>query len=91
MLDFTEAQTRAVVLLVETLCDALDVPRRVPMDGDALMRLEQTPPELGSFAGVMGHYHAHPTKLDPGTRILERLREDRALYDRLLAPRRGPS
>lgn len=75
MLDFTEAQTKAVVLLVEQLCDSLDIPRAVPMDGGELMRREMTPAELATFAGVMGHFHAHPTKIDPGTRILDRLRE----------------
>jgi len=75
MLDFTEAQTAAAMLLVETLCDSLKLPRRVPIEADgALARRELRPEELARFAGVMGHYHCHPTKLDPGTAILERLR-----------------
>lgn len=75
MLDFTEAQNAALVLLVETLCDTLRIPRRVPIDADgSLLRREMRPAELASFAGVLGHAHCHPTKLDPGSAILERLR-----------------
>lgn len=75
MLDYTAAQIDAVTLLVETLCDALNVPRRVPLDARGeLLRTTMTAAELASFRGLMGHYHCHPTKLDPGTRPLERFR-----------------
>jgi len=75
LLDMTEAQTRAGLLLIEQLCDVLHLPRRVPMDGAALMRRQMTPVELESFEGVMGHCHNHASKLDPGTRFLDMLRE----------------
>jgi N-acetyl-anhydromuramyl-L-alanine amidase AmpD len=75
LLDFTTAQTDAVTLLVESLCDTLGIVRAVPTEGDELMRRQMTAAELGAFSGVMGHFHAHPTKLDPGTALLERLRQ----------------
>lgn len=75
LLDLTAAQTSATLLLIETLCDQLRIPRAVPVDADgALLRREMTPAELASFRGVMGHVHCHPSKLDPGTRVMERLR-----------------
>lgn len=75
LLDLTEPQTASTLLLVEQLCDVLHVPRVVPMEGDALMRRQMTPAELSRFEGVMGHYHSSSMKIDPGTRILERLME----------------
>jgi N-acetyl-anhydromuramyl-L-alanine amidase AmpD len=75
LLDMTEAQTRAGLVLVEQLCDVLELPRRVPTESGELMRRQMTPGELESFEGVMGHYHAHGSKLDPGTRFLDQLRE----------------
>jgi N-acetyl-anhydromuramyl-L-alanine amidase AmpD len=75
MLDFTAAQADAVTLLVETLCDTLRVARAVPLDSDgSLLRRQMTAAELAEFHGVMGHFHCHPSKLDPGTAPLERLR-----------------
>lgn len=77
LLDLTEAQTEATVLLVEHLSDTMRIPRRVPTDGGGLLRRPMTPQELASFAGTCGHFQV-PTKavkLDPGTRVLERLRE----------------
>jgi N-acetyl-anhydromuramyl-L-alanine amidase AmpD len=75
MLDFTAAQDAAVTLLVESLCDALGIRRAVPLGADgSLLRRQMTAGELGAFSGVLGHYHCHPSKLDPGTAILERLR-----------------
>lgn len=75
MLAFTAAQDEAVTLLCETLCDQLELPRRVPVDADgALLRRQFTAGELAAFSGVMGHYHCHSTKLDPGTRFLDALR-----------------
>lgn len=75
MLDFTAAQNDAVTLLVESLCDTLRVKRAVPCEADgSLMRRQMTVGEMASFGGVLGHYHCHPTKLDPGTALLDRLR-----------------
>jgi hypothetical protein len=33
-----------------------------------------TDTELALFSGVLGHYHCHPSKLDPGTDLLDALR-----------------
>lgn len=81
LLDLTEAQTASTILLVEELCDVLHLPRVVPMEGGALMRRQMTEAELAEYSGVMGHYHCHPVKRDPGTRILDRLRERWASRD----------
>lgn len=76
LLALTDAQMDATLLLVETLCDQLRVPRRVPTDGDgSLMRREMTDAELAEFRGVLGHFHCHPSKLDPGTDVLDMLRQ----------------
>lgn len=75
LLDLTAAQTSATLLLIETLCDQMRIPRVVPTDADgSLLRRQMTAAELASFRGVMGHVHCHPSKLDPGTRVMERLR-----------------
>lgn len=75
MLDYTARQQEAVVVLVEALCDAFSIPKRVPCEKDgSLARRKLTSPELANFSGVLGHYHAHDQKMDPGTRPLERLR-----------------
>lgn len=75
MLDFTPPQTASLVLLVETLCDTLSVPRRVPMEGERYSPRQFTPAEFASYRGVLGHLHVHPTKTDPGGRIFETLLE----------------
>jgi len=78
LLDLTEAQYEALVLLVESLCDRHGIPRRVPVDRDGtLLRREMTLAELRDFEGVLGHFQvptAPTVKLDPGTAPLERLR-----------------
>lgn len=75
MLDFTAEQTSALTALVDSLCRDLGVPRVVPLEANgALARRRLELVELAKFRGVLGHYHAHPTKLDCGTRPLERLR-----------------
>jgi N-acetyl-anhydromuramyl-L-alanine amidase AmpD len=75
MLDYTIAQTDALTLLCERLCSEHKIARAVPLAPDgSLLRREMTDAELGSFNGVMGHYHCHERKLDCGTRPLERLR-----------------
>ena len=68
MVDYTNAQLEAVAHLVEGWCDAHGIPRDVPRERDgSLMRRQMTSAELASFRGVMGHYHCHATKNDPGT------------------------
>jgi N-acetyl-anhydromuramyl-L-alanine amidase AmpD len=75
MVDFTTQQTAAVVQICDVLCDTFNITRAVPVNEcGALLRREMTADELAAFSGVLGHYHCHPTKLDPGTRILEILR-----------------
>jgi hypothetical protein len=69
ILDYTTAQ------LVDDLCGELDVPRRVPCDAaGALIARQLTAAELEAFSGVIGHFHCHKSKLDPGVAPLERLR-----------------
>lgn len=76
VLDFTAAQTREVTLLVESICAMERIPTRVPTEADgSLMRRPMGETELASFGGVFGHYHCHISKLDPGTQLLDRLRE----------------
>lgn len=75
MAAFTEAQSDAVTELCEHLCAKLGIARAVPTEADgSLVRRQMTAVELAAFSGVLGHYHCHPSKLDPGTRPLERLR-----------------
>jgi hypothetical protein len=65
----------ASMLLVESLCDQLSIPRVVPTDEHGLLlRREMMTRELATFAGVMGHYHCHGSKLDPATDLLDALR-----------------
>jgi len=74
-LDFTPAQTAAIVARVELLCDQLNIPRRVPTEADgSLLRREMTDAELASFRGWIGHWQCHPVKNDPGSKLLETLR-----------------
>jgi N-acetyl-anhydromuramyl-L-alanine amidase AmpD len=83
MLDFTAAQTASVIALCERLCDELGIERKVPLeteiargvplDCDLLIQREMTADELSAFGGVLGHYHCHPSKMDPGTRIFDAL------------------
>ena len=76
LLALTDAQMDATLLLVETLCDQLRLPRVVPTEADgSLLRREMTDEELAGFRGVMGHSHAHISKIDPGTDVLDLLRQ----------------
>lgn len=71
MLGYTPAQTLAVTALVERWCDAHGIPRRVPLEADgSLMRRQMSDRELAAYSGVIGHYHCHASKCDPGTRPL---------------------
>lgn len=71
MLDYTTAQLEAVALIVERWCMRWGIPRAVPREADgSLMRRPMTATELAVFRGVMGHYHCHESKNDPGTRPL---------------------
>ena len=75
LLALTGAQMTASMLLVEQLCDQLSIPRVVPTDDHALLlRREMTARELATFAGTMGHFHCHGSKLDPATDLLDALR-----------------
>lgn len=75
MLDYTAAQMATVTREVERLCAHHGIPRRVPTEADgSLMRRQMTPRELAAYAGILGHYHCHDEKNDPGTAPLEALR-----------------
>lgn len=74
MVDYTEAQHDAVLAIVSRWCDVHGIPRRVPTEADgSLVRRQLTPDELRAFSGVVGHFHVHRTKNDPGTAPLIRL------------------
>lgn len=74
MLDYTVAQFEAIARWVERWCDRWRIPRRVPTERDgSLMRRQMTPREIASYRGVMGHYHCHREKNDPGTAPLLQL------------------
>lgn len=75
LVDLTAVQTAATVELVEALCVTLQLPMRVPTEGGELMRRRMTAAELDDFEGVLGHYMCSATKIDPGTRVLEKLRK----------------
>ena len=75
---FYPVQVQAVVLLVEALVQELpDVERALPLENDGSLRTRRfTRKEARSFSGVLGHLHVPgSTKLDPGTRVLELLRQ----------------
>lgn len=57
-LDFTDAQKERVVQLCDAVCDALDIPKRIPREPDVVTRAKA--------AGVVGHYHLKSSKVDPG-------------------------
>lgn len=68
MVDYTVAQFEAIAARVEAWCARWRIPREVPREPDgSLMRRPMTPPELARYRGVMGHYHCHKSKNDPGT------------------------
>lgn len=68
MVDYTAAQHDAVHAIVTEWCDRWRIPRDVPREPDgSLMRRQMTRAELAAFRGVMGHYHCHASKCDPGT------------------------
>jgi len=68
LLDYTDAQQVATLALVTSWCELHGIPKRVPTERDgSLVRRQLSAEELASFRGVIGHYHCHDTKHDPGT------------------------
>lgn len=76
MLDYTEDQYATLLAWLDRVCELYDIPKAVPLDqhGDLLQR-QMTPAELAAFRGVMGHFHCHDEKNDPGTAPFLRLLE----------------
>lgn len=75
MLDYTDAQYDALFPILEDILARWNIPRLVPMaDGDLLQR-QMSDAELATFRGVMGHFHCHHEKNDPGTMPFRRLME----------------
>jgi N-acetyl-anhydromuramyl-L-alanine amidase AmpD len=66
--DFTEPQYRALVRLTAALCAVLPGIRcDYPRDAEGKLVTRKLPDaELGSYAGVLGHYHIQSGKVDPG-------------------------
>jgi N-acetyl-anhydromuramyl-L-alanine amidase AmpD len=74
VLDWPEAQHHAAVWLVEALCGELGIPRRIPgRAGEVSHERRPGPDGWVRLEGVIGHYHAHATKLDPGGPFFEAL------------------
>lgn len=69
--ELLDAQVEAGVKLIASLCTLYQLPLIVPENADGTVRLEQLPKEdFKTFRGVIGHLHCHPSKVDPGARIL---------------------
>ena len=68
-LEFTAAQTAAIVELVEALCARHNIPRVLPKS----VNQRQSKEWAAVYRGVLGHCHVHKTKDDPGPQIFEAL------------------
>ena len=66
--DLTDAQYDALIRLVAALCRELPrLPARAPADAAGRVRTTVLPAEeRAGFAGVVGHFHLTPEKVDPG-------------------------
>lgn len=62
-------QLDAVASLVSEICKEEGIPKVMPPD------VRMSKDAIASFSGVMGHYHAHATKLDPGPLVMSYVRE----------------
>lgn len=70
--DFYPIQKLSLFHLLESLCDALNIPPKIPKDGSANPIIETLSFEASEmFHGICGHYHLSKRKSDPGTRLLE--------------------
>jgi len=69
--DYRPEQHKAIAALCSALCDSLGIPKRVHVDPRRCLSVA----ERKHMAGVIGHYHISPRKLDPGTRPLILLRD----------------
>lgn len=72
-------QIEAVRHLCESLCKAYNLPMAVPMSPDKfggepkLVTRALSTARWHAHRGLVGHYHARSTKLDPGPSLLKRL------------------
>jgi hypothetical protein len=87
VLRWPDEQRHATVWLAEALCGELGIPRRLPAEpservgaltvwtGDGAWQPchERDVVRWSRFAGVIGHYHVHASKLDPGAPIMDAL------------------
>jgi hypothetical protein len=62
-LDFTDEQKTALKIWVPFLCDALGIPKKLPLREDGTVETGLIDPK---FSGVCGHYHLQTDKIDPG-------------------------
>ena len=74
----TKEQMDSALHFVPKLCDDLGIPRAVPcnLDGSLLRKSFATLPLARAFSGVLGHFHWHPNKHDPGFDVMERLHKE---------------
>lgn len=80
---YTADQLDAVSAIASVLCDELRIPARIPAwaapkgGGSGYVFRKRLPTHyFRQFQGVIGHYHCHKTKVDPGTQVLEELVND---------------
>ena len=77
MMRFFPEQVGAVYGLCQRLVTRFDIPWRVPTDHEGnLLRRELSDDERNRFRGIIGHYHVHRWKKDPGTHLLRDLMKE---------------
>lgn len=74
----TTAQMESALHFIPKMCNDLGIPKNVPCNKDGTLRRTSfsTLPEARAFSGVLGHFHWHPNKHDPGFDIMERLHKE---------------
>lgn len=71
-LDFTPAQYATLGEWLDEVLARWKLPRAIPREKSGeWMRRQMTRAELATFRGVMGHFHCHHSKLDPGPRLFD--------------------
>lgn len=68
------AQHAAVLALVDTLCQQIEIPRHLPRGSAGQLYTDVMPRAVvRRFEGVMGHFHVDPGKIDPGLDLFRTL------------------
>lgn len=71
--DFFDCQIESAKFLVNRLIDEIQtIGKAVPRNGNGEIVHDQlTRRQIDHFSGIMGHYHCHKTKMDPGPKLIE--------------------